>query len=327
MAGTRNVSLPLRGQMIRRLPTKPELAQRVPMVLTQRDEDIILSVYQLGFLTTDLIELAFSPSTDSARSSYSSRAYERLRHLWLWSYIDRVEQPVARVIGGRRPFLYTLGPRAIPLVATRLGDGTGPVHRRRLDRLNDVFLTHDLIAARFWANLKALLDTLRGVGWRWIAERELRAMRARVQDPDGRFWLPFLPDGLFCIRYPSGLVQWSLVEIDNGTLTLSRFRRKVRGFEAYLAEGLFQQRFGHDRFDVFVLTHSAARMGNLQQAARQEVGQSRWDHYLFATRAALEPKKFREDVWLDLAAEHANVLTESLNFSEGRSELATRSIP
>lgn len=280
MTGTRADRLALRGQMIRRLPTKAELAQRAPIVLTERDQDILFAVYQQGFVTTDLIELAFFPPAESARCSYSSRAYERLRQLWLWSYLDRVEQPVARLIGGRRPFLYALGPRAVPLVAARLGDGAAPVQRRRLDRLDDMFIEHDLLATRFWANLKALMDTHGHADWRWIPERELRAMRARVKDPKGRLWLPFLPDGAFSIRYPNGHVQFSLVEIDMGTLTLSRFRRKVRGFEAYWAEGLFAKRFGHDIFDVLVLTHSGPRLRNLWQAARQEVDDERQQYYL-----------------------------------------------
>jgi hypothetical protein len=123
VARARTARLTLRGQMMRRVPTRFELAQRVPIVLTDRDHDILFAVCQQGFITTDLIELAFFPAAGSLRSSYSSRAYERLRQLWLWSYLDRVEQPVARVIGGRRPFLYALGPRAVPLVATRLANG------------------------------------------------------------------------------------------------------------------------------------------------------------------------------------------------------------
>jgi hypothetical protein len=206
MTGTRADHLFLRGQIIRRLPAKTDLAQRVPIVLTERDQDMLFAVYQQGFITTDLIELAFFPPADSARCSYSSRAYERLRQLWLWGYLDRLEQPVARLIGGRRPFLYALGPRAVPLVAARLGDGAAPVQRRRLDRLDDMFIEHDLVATRFWANLKALMDTYGHKNWRWVPERDLLAMRARVKDPKGRFFLPFLPDALFTIRYSNGHV-------------------------------------------------------------------------------------------------------------------------
>jgi hypothetical protein len=73
-------------------------------------------VYLHGFLTTDLIELAFFPPRRGSRSWASSKAYERLRELWLWGYLERIELPVARVLGGRRPFLYALGHQAVPIV-------------------------------------------------------------------------------------------------------------------------------------------------------------------------------------------------------------------
>src|SRR5437588_11867867 len=67
--------------------------------------------------------------------------------LWLWGYLERVELPVARVLGGRRPFLYALGRQGVAYVEQRLGTATLPVQPRRLDRLDHVFVEHDLKAA------------------------------------------------------------------------------------------------------------------------------------------------------------------------------------
>ncbi len=53
-------------------------------------------------------------------------AYERVRDLWLWGYLERVELPVARVLGGRRPFLYALGLQAVPIVEHRMGTAVLP---------------------------------------------------------------------------------------------------------------------------------------------------------------------------------------------------------
>src|SRR5207302_589151 len=84
------------------------------------------------------------------------------------------------------------------------GADAAPVQRRRLDRLNSVFLDHDLTIAAFWANLVATLRPTPVALRRWLPERDLRARRLRVRDPrDGR-WLPFLPDAAFELRYPSG---------------------------------------------------------------------------------------------------------------------------
>src|SRR5438477_2032332 len=74
----------LRGHYVRRLPTLEEISNRQPIVLTERDRQLLVAVHQQGFLTTDLVELAFFPPRNGSRSSASSKAYERLRDLWLW---------------------------------------------------------------------------------------------------------------------------------------------------------------------------------------------------------------------------------------------------
>jgi hypothetical protein len=203
----------LRGHLVRRVPTREELRQRVPIVLTERDQELLAGVYLHGLLPTDLIELAHYPPV-STRGSHSTQAYDRLRQLWLWSYLERIERPVARIIGGRRPFLYALGPRAVPFVAARLQRSVDTIRRRRLDRLDALFLEHDLQAAALWAHLKALLRTRGTAELTWIPERDLRARRARVRDPQTSAWLPVLPDAYFRIDYPTGVVQPCLVEID-----------------------------------------------------------------------------------------------------------------
>src|SRR5258708_40163508 len=97
----------LRGHYVRRLPTAAEISTRSPIVLTERDRQLMVAVHQHGFLTTDLVELAFFPPSTGSRCSASSRAYERVRDLWLLGYLERVELPVARVLGGRRPVSFS----------------------------------------------------------------------------------------------------------------------------------------------------------------------------------------------------------------------------
>jgi hypothetical protein len=136
---------------------------------------------------------------------------------------------------------------------------------------------------------------------RWLPERELRARRMRVRDPQGGRWLPFLPDAAFELRYPSGTVQCALLEVDMGTLTLSRFRRKLRAFELALAAGLVAEHLELDHFEVYVLTHSAARLDQLWRAAREEVAEERWEWYLFATIDVLDRDQLDEgDAWATL---------------------------
>lgn len=288
---------PISSAMLRVPRTKAELAKRTPIVLTDRDKAILTAIYIHGFLTTDLIELAFFPESSGGRSSSCSRAYERLQQLWRWGFAERVELPVARSLGGRRPYLYALGRRGEPVVAQQLGQSVTRIQRRRLDRLSSVFVDHDLRIAAFWANLAALLRSASAKLGRWLPERELRARKVRVQGPQTGWSLPVLPDAVFEVRYPDGFVQGCLLEVDMGTLTQKQFGRKVRAFELYLTQGLAARHWEYD-FEVLVLTHSRARLQQLWRATRDEVPPERWGAYSFATFDLLEPRRFREAHWV-----------------------------
>jgi hypothetical protein len=294
----------LRDHYVRPLPTSTKISARSPIVLTERDVQVLVAVHQHGFLTTELVELAFFPPASGARSSASSKAYERLRDLSLWGYLERVELPVARVLGGRRPFLCALGQMGVPCVEERMGTAVLPVQVRRLDRLDHFLVDHDLNAAALWANVRAQPRQRRGCRWLWVGERELRAKRTRVYAPQADYWLPFLPDGYFEVIYPSGGTQCALVEVDMGTLTLRRFARKGQAFETALEDGVFQRHLKRDDFEVLVLSQSRRRLEALRHAAGRVVPNERHeDHYLSAFADALIPTTFATATSWDLDGE------------------------
>ena len=287
----------IRARLLRCVPNASDLAHRAPVELTTRDEELLQAVYDHGFLTAEIVELAFfPPSHAGGRRSPSSCAYERLRQLWLWGYVERVELPSTRR-SGRRPYVYAIGKRAVPVLTARLGVSAGAVQQRRIGRLDDRSVDHDLQAARLWAVLRRHVPTTRITRLRWLAERALRARRMRVTPHGSRFPLPFLPDGYAELDYPNGAVQCCVVEVDNGTLPLRRFRRKLVGFEEFLGQGLFRRVSGRDDFDVCLLVRSRQRMRHLHRAAREVVDEERWPSYLFATYDALAPHTFPDGWW------------------------------
>ena len=291
----------LRSQMERLLPSPAARSAAAGLVLTPRDRALLAAMYRQGFLTADIVELAFFPPQQSAsdgqpRQSPSSCAYDRLRSLWLAGYVERVEVPTTRK-RGRRPLLYTIGRGAVPVLTAQLGVSSGVVQQRRISRLDVRAVDHDLQAARLWANFHRYVPTTRLTGWRWLPERALRAKRLRVRPADGTYPLPFLPDAYVELDYPDGTTQCCVVEIDNGTLPLRRFKRKLRGFEAFLAQGLFERISGRTEFDVLILTCSSGRMHHLHRAAREAVAEDRWPYYVFATYEVLRPDIFPGDWW------------------------------
>lgn len=297
MATAASVRLQIRRHMVCSRPSSRELERRTPIVLTERDKEILKAVHTHGFLTSELVELAFFPQPPQRRASPSTCALDRLRYLWLWEYVDRVELPVSRHLGGRRPFLYTLGRRGVPVVQTLLPADAPLVHTRRLDRLVDTFVDHDLLVASFWANLTALLRGSGATSFTWLSEREMRGRKWWVQSPHTGRRLPFLPDGYFAIGTPDEKVQSVFVEVDMGTLTKARFQRKVTAFEEWRLKGRHERVFGLPDFQVVILVPSFARMDQLTAVVQHEVLRDRLSAYRFATFEALDPGEFADADW------------------------------
>lgn len=344
----------LKGYLALRTPTSTELARRRSLVLTDRDREILAAVHLHGFLTADVIERAFFPDLAPGRQSRCSALYHRLRLLWLWRYLDRIVLPAVRGVGGSRPLLYTIGPQAHGAVAAVDGQTHhgSRWYRPRLDRLDDQFLDHNLIAAALWANLHARLTAQLSMGhihaWTWESERALRARHLRVKDPSRRQTLPFVPDAYFEVEYApteersmagatgvaparqqaetlaalrtveasdyrasrTGLTQCVVVEVDMGTLTLRRFKRKVQAFELALEQGVFAREWGRAEFEVVVVTSSQKRLEHIWQAAHSVVRPERWSWYSFATLEALETTRFGDHVWRTLEDQHVRLLYE-----------------
>lgn len=95
-----------------------------------------------------------------------------------------------------------------------------------------------------------------------------------------------------------------------GTLSLRRFRRKVRAFEACLASGLFEQEFGGHTFYVVVLAPSWPRLTHLFRAAGAEVGKDRQKLYAFNTLERLEAAGLRAARWAWLDGKTAPLLDD-----------------
>src|SRR5262249_55180298 len=298
MTGTRDHVI-LRDHVVRRLPSERDLLGRTPLVLTSRDRKVLRAIGRHGYLTTELIELAYFPTVRSDGRA-TTAVYDRLRQLWLWGYVERVELPIARVIGGRRPFLYTLGTSGVRLVDAQKREADASARRRRLDRLSELFVAHNLTVAAVWANLVALARSAPIAFRRWEPEADIRARRARVKDLETNRWLPFLPDASFQLDYRDGRVQCGVVEGDLGTHGLPAIRRKFRAFELYLAQGLFAKHWHSETFEVYVLAGSDKRLNHLWQIGREEVPSGRWGMYYFANSEVLQPTRFRDADWLAL---------------------------
>lgn len=254
-------------RLVRRLPTARELATRKMIALTERDREVLAPVAVHGFITVEQLGLALFP-LDGRPMVVSARAYWRIRQLWLWGFLERVELPKPPGLRGSQPSLYTLGKQGLLDAQVYLANEVTPIVRR-VDRLEAAYLVHDMAIAAFWVNLRRGVADDPGRLVRWLPERVLRAKKLSVRDPMTGRRLPVLPDAYFEYADEAGKARAYALEVDMGTLTLERFERKLVAHEEFLQEGGFARHFGPPSAVVLVLVHSRARMADLLAAARR----------------------------------------------------------
>jgi hypothetical protein len=215
---------------------------------------------------------------------------------------------VAPVLGGRRAYLYTLGERGHRLVAGQVDSTNALPELCRPDRLDGRFVEHDLRIARLWAHMEASVRQGQFRFCDWTPERDLHARDIKVPDSKTGRPVTILPDGYVELERVDGSVRGAMVEIDMATLTLGQFRRKLRGFQAYMTTGLFQLHWHRDQCAYLVVTTSWKRLKSLWKAARQGLPATHWSTYQFATAAVLSPERFGgNDAWLTLNGEYVGL--------------------
>jgi hypothetical protein len=208
------------------------------------------------------------------------------------------------------PALYALGQRGMTVVAQRVDPQLRWPGHAWAER-GTVGLEHELTVAAVWAHLQALVRLGRLADCQWTPERVLRARQVRVLDPASGRRLPVLLDGLADVEAPDGTLRQLLAEVDRGTLTVERFRRKLRAWELYAAAGGGDDRGDTAAATVLVLAPSWPRLSNLWQAGRMEVAAPRHSRYRFATLDVLHPDRFGDDdAWLTLGGEYLGLLAE-----------------
>lgn len=202
------------------------MAGTVPLVLTQRDIQILIWTYELRGCTADHIRFRFFP-TPGARSA----CYTRIQKLVDAEYLASLRLPARYGIGSGKAFL-TPGPGARPVLAEILGLSRAELGRIRMDAppviahhlaICDTRLAVELAAER------SSVFTLR----EWHGDG---AVSLRVTDPKTESTIPLIPDSSFVLALPDGTEQTFLLEQDMGTVAAKRMRTRFRGYLSRPAE-------------------------------------------------------------------------------------------
>jgi DNA-binding Lrp family transcriptional regulator len=311
------VSAPARRPRFRRASEPPAFR------LTDDDIVIVRQLARYRFLRSTHIAALIGRSLD--------RTNDRLSRLFHAGYLDR---PRAQLdyypTAGSAPIAYALADRGARLLTERYGVDFANVEWSRKNReAGRPFIEHQLETIDFYVSLQSAVATRGDVQLihhdEIIAafperQREARnplALRVRLAHDGVTHDVGVVPDLVFGLRFPDGSRRCFMVEIDRGTMPISRadisqtsFERKMRAYLTAHAGKQHERQFGWKTFRVLTVTSDRNRMRSMMEAlCKLRIPHSPGASlFFFATRDELRESDPLAHFWRDGTGRDARLI-------------------
>jgi hypothetical protein len=243
----------------KRLPRARRVTEdaRPPMVLTDRDREIVATVNAYQALLGKQLERLFFTSRSTAQY--------RLQRLYQHEFLDRHFMTVVSTAPAASPMIYTLGKRGAYLLTQEMG--FEPTQLRRFPKV---------IKWQFMEHLLAINEVRVAISLACQAKGFTLEEYVQVTDGKGKMSeKPVFPDGYFRIKTPRGTAHCFL-EVDRATEQQSKFRPQVEVYEAYVASGQYQARFSPKSMRVLIVTTTSERLQNLKKTVASAGGNEKY---------------------------------------------------
>ena len=269
------------------------------MQLTDRDQQIVLAIYEHRLLSAHQIEALFFPSSSPQSHSRRTACQRRLQLLYHHGFLACLPQPV--VLGeGRVPFVYALDEAGAYLVATLLGVDSGEVNwKPKHNQISTQFLDHTLAINDVRVVLQQLVRRGHLELGQWVDEGALKSAERQEAVPymmQGARVVRKYPDGYFTLVVNDRQAYFFL-EVDRGTESNVRWQEKIKAYHEFRESGESQRHYSTRNFRVLTVTTSDQRLQNLKKATEKAEG----DHYFWFTiqeRIDIwQPGCFLEPIW------------------------------
>jgi DNA-binding Lrp family transcriptional regulator len=232
-------------------------------------------VNDFRFLTTEQIKSLFFGSQTACKL--------RLQKLWTRGILKRVFAPVN--LGSRRA-IYCLTKKGVNLLLESGRMNKEDIRwRSKRNLVSHQMIWHELNVSEFKVSLILALAREEGL----YIEKEkgnpvvdllkveelIRffdgpSIRDYVFDSSSRRKVVIRPDLSFTLKGKK-----FFVEVDRGTMSLKRFREKIRGYREYIKSGAFSERYGITDFKLLTTAPSEERRNNLLEQVIEEGGVAR----------------------------------------------------
>lgn len=280
----------------KKLPVNRRVEEPPRMRLTERDKQIIKTVWDYRFILSEQIGWLHFAQIEKDRTRKAA-VNRRLRRLYQHEYLQRVwllDEDWKTV--KNTPSIYCLDEKGAKLLVSELGVPLEKMywHPER-NKVKTDFLAHYLKMSEFRL-VATLAARERGGEIEWTPEWELRALEEKVEDAKTGKKHKFEPDGYFTFTdKETGKKARFFVEVDMGTVTNKTYARKVRLYTRYRTSGAYEKRYKSRTLRVLTATTSPARLRNLKRATEEAGGRSLFH---LTTFDLLTPEKiFDEPAW------------------------------
>jgi hypothetical protein len=260
-----------------RLPRFRRASEPPAFRLTDHDVEIVRQVARHRLIRSTDIAALVGRSLD--------RANDRLRLLFHAGYVDRPRAQLDRFpTEGTAPMVYALADRGARLLCEREGFccGTGEWSRKNREA-GRPFIEHQVQIVNFQVALKWAVAQRSDV--RLITAEEMVAasrepnsrapfaLRAKLAHRGAVREFSVVPDVVFGLQLADGSRRNFMVEIDRGTMPISRsrfdqtcFEKKMCGYLAAHAAKQHERQFGWKNFRVLTVTTDEQRMQSMREA-------------------------------------------------------------
>jgi hypothetical protein len=252
------------------------------MKLTARDCELIRMVNDCRALRTDQIERLFFTSPKTAQY--------RLIRLFHHEYLDRHFFTTTARPEASNQIIYTVGKRGLQVLTDVYNYDRSDFRRPKKAMLSWHLLEHQLALNDVRIAIMQAVSQHAFSLETWIDEKHFRARPDYVtlkKKRGGEKAYPVFPDGYFCVTVPQGKARF-FVEVDRGGESLSKFAPQIRVYDAYVASGQYQERFGAKSLRVLIVTSTKRRMRTLMRVT-EKVGGDR--KYCFTTFDQITPEQ------------------------------------
>jgi hypothetical protein len=269
--------------------------------LTEGDVEIVRQVARHRFIASGSIAELVDRSID--------RTNDRLMRLYHAGYIDRPRAQLDRFpTAGSGRIVYALADRGVRLLRERDGLSFANLEWSRKNReAGRPFIEHQIEIAEFQVALARavrergdvqLLHPSDIIAAAPAATREVRnpfLIRAKVSHQGWTREIGVVPDLVFGLRFSDASRRCFMVEIDRGTMPVTRtdlsqtsFERKMRVYLAAYVAGQHQRQFGWKAFRVLVVTCDEQRKNSIRNTACHLMTGEGRSLFLFSTLQDLQ---------------------------------------